>query len=144
MSTVEVLKVVNHNKGLTLRGRYDGEDYVFPPDESVTLPFDAAAHIFGIGNEDKSQALNMLGLLIPGRDTMEDALAKLDQVSFHEGRMTFDDEQLESDSESVADPEQRGNTRGRRKESGGRPPTSQVPGGESAAAGKTAAATNPA
>lgn len=139
--TVEMLKVVNHNKGLVLRGRYDGQDYVFPPEEPVTLPFDAAAHIFDIGKEDKSQALNMLGLLIPGQHTLADALKKLDQVSFHEGRMVFDNED-ELDEDAIADEAQRGQTRGKR--SGGRPPTSQVPGGESAAPGKTGVATTPA
>lgn len=85
------IKVINHLKQ-TIRGRYDGEDYEFKPEVPVVLSAEAAAHIFGLGNPDKSQALNMLGFLIPGKATYEEALEKLDSISFFEGHTTFEDD----------------------------------------------------
>jgi hypothetical protein len=124
-ATVEI-KVINNNAGLTLRGRYDGKDYVFAPGKSVNIDIEAAKHIFGLGEDDKSGALNKLGLLIPGRHTLEDALEKLDKISFLEGRTVFADE------EGFAEEEQP------RKRTGGRPHVS-VPGGDSGAGSQESA-----
>jgi len=86
-----IIRVINHNKRL-FKGRYDAVDYVFRTDVPVDLPLEAAVHIFGLGNEDKTQALNMLGVLVPGRDTVEDALKWLDNFSFQQGKTVFEDE----------------------------------------------------
>jgi hypothetical protein len=85
---METIRVVNHNDQ-TLHGRFDGEDYEFPPELPVDISLDAAKHIFGLGQEDKAQVLNMLGWLVPGRDLYKDALKKLDRISFLQGRTVF-------------------------------------------------------
>jgi hypothetical protein len=41
--------------------RYDSEDYVFPPNERVLIPMDAAVHLFGHNLRDKTDALVRLG-----------------------------------------------------------------------------------
>jgi hypothetical protein len=87
----EMIRVVNQN-AQTLRGRYDGQDYVFKTGKPIDLTIEACAHIFGFGQEDKTQALNMLGWLVPGKDTLADALKKLDQVAFLVGRTVYDEE----------------------------------------------------
>jgi hypothetical protein len=118
------VKVINHLE-ITLRGRYDGEDYEFPPEEPTVIPKAAAAHIFGLGVEDKSQALNQLGFLVPGKDTYQEAVKKLDQITFLEGKLTFEDEELDA----IDVPEERPR---RTKKTGGGPHVSG-PGGEAEA-----------
>lgn len=106
MST-RMMKVVNHNEGLTLKGRYDGEDFVFEPEKPTYITLDAAKHIFGLGTKDKSQALNMLGLLIPGGRTYQEALEFLDKISFLEGRTVYPTEAeaaAEASDEEGAEP----------------------------------------
>jgi hypothetical protein len=129
MGAIVEIKVINNN-AQPLRGRYDGKDYLFAPGKAVTLDLEAATHIFGLGEDDKSSALNKLGLLIPGRDTMEDALAKLDKVAFLEGRTVFDGDGEEEDEKP------------RGKRTGGRPHVS-VPGGDTGVASQEAASANP-
>jgi hypothetical protein len=41
--------------------RYDGEDFVFPPNEAVLVPIDAAQHMLGYLLEDKTDTLVRLG-----------------------------------------------------------------------------------
>ena len=52
--------VTNKNDFLH-QDRYDGEDYFFPPGETVLLPVDAAVHLFGYGLKDKTEVLVRLG-----------------------------------------------------------------------------------
>jgi hypothetical protein len=129
---MDEIKVVNHNKE-TLYGRFDGEDFEFAPEVPTCLPLDAAKHIFGLGNEDKSQVLNALGWLVPGEHgmTYKEALAKYDQISFLQGRTVYDDEPSTGDDALPM--------RGARNKTGGRPHVTG-PGGESAAGGEPAAA----
>ena len=89
---MEEIKVINNNT-FTLRGRYDGRDYVFKPGVATVLSLDAAKHIFDLGKDDKSQCLNMLGLLTPGKDTYDDAVVKYDRIAFMTGRTVFEDEE---------------------------------------------------
>jgi hypothetical protein len=96
---MSMLQVVNHNTQ-PLFGRYDGTDYEFAPGKPVELTAEAAQHIFAFGLTDKSQALNMLGLLPPGRSTFQDALATLAKVSFLEGKTVYEDESPTRESES--------------------------------------------
>jgi hypothetical protein len=107
---MEMIRVVNHNDE-TLRGRFNGEDFAFPKGKPVDVTLEAAKHIFGLGAEDKSQALNMLGWLVPGRDTMVDALKKLDRVSFLEGKTVYEEEGAEPAAEEQ--PRARARTGGR-------------------------------
>src|ERR1700758_675691 len=48
--------------------RYDGEDFVFPVGEAVPVPMEAARHIFGYGEADKSRALRRQGVLAHSTD----------------------------------------------------------------------------
>jgi hypothetical protein len=88
MNTVQV------KNGSTLRliGRFDGRDYLFPPGGMTSLPEDAANHIFALRQDNKTGALNRLGILKPGV-SMEEALAVLDKLSFSKGRVVFEDSQ---------------------------------------------------
>ena len=64
-----------------IKGRYDGQDYVFKPGVTVALSEEAATHIFGYGLDDKTRALIRLGWL-QHSTSLEDALARLDEVQF--------------------------------------------------------------
>lgn len=93
---METIRVTSH-LDKPVKGRYDGKDYVFVPEEPTLLSLEAAQHIFGLGDEDKAPALNKLGFLVPGKEgcTLEDALEKLDHFTFDQGRVTFDPDENE-------------------------------------------------
>lgn len=40
---------------------YDGNEFSFPPGQKVAIPVEAARHMFGFGNPDKSETLMRLG-----------------------------------------------------------------------------------
>lgn len=86
---MEKIRVLNGSEE-RIKGRFAGKDYILPPKGSLDLSPDAAAHIFGFGEEDKTNALSHLGWLLP-TTRYEDALAKLDQLTFVEGRLEFDE-----------------------------------------------------
>lgn len=46
------VKVTNHND-FPIDDHFDGVHYIFEPNKSVKLPFDAACHIFGIEHPDQ-------------------------------------------------------------------------------------------
>lgn len=52
--------VTNQNDFLH-RDRFDGEDFVFPPNQQVVIAYDAAVHMFGYLQADKSETLVRLG-----------------------------------------------------------------------------------
>lgn len=49
------VKVTNRNNTKVLRDRYGGIEYVFNPGETVTIPAEAAEHIFGYGLDEKGK-----------------------------------------------------------------------------------------
>jgi len=65
----------------TIEGRFNSEDYEFPPGEAVDISIEAARHIFAFGEEDKSRALARLGWV---KTTLElkAAMARLGKVVF--------------------------------------------------------------
>lgn len=65
-----------------LRDRFDGEDYVFPPNTAVQIPSDAAKLIFGFGEEDKIRAIQRLGWARTTND-LELARQRLGEFQFH-------------------------------------------------------------
>lgn len=80
------------NKGTeTLKARYDGKDYVFAPDQTVACPVEAAQHIFGYGQDDKTRSLHRLGWITSNGQT-EAALERLKDFTFVEAQVTFKDE----------------------------------------------------
>jgi hypothetical protein len=58
---MHALFVTNHNEKVHV-DRYDGVDYVFPPGEAVAIPEGAAVLFFGHGQENKTEALQRVGL----------------------------------------------------------------------------------
>lgn len=114
METLRVTSKLKRPKGQPLRGRFNGEDYIFPEGEPVTMSIEAAKHIFGIGEEDKVPALNKLGLLIPGKTDLAEAMEMLNSITFEQGRVVFD-----SDVDSALDEAQR---EAASKRTGGRRP----------------------
>lgn len=52
---------VRNNTGIAFADRYDGVDHVFPVGEMVECSEDAARHIFGYGQPDKTQNMIRLG-----------------------------------------------------------------------------------
>lgn len=132
---METIRVTSHlDKAVT--GRYDGKDYLFEPGEPVDMTLAAAQHIFGLGEEDKSSALNKLGFLLPGREdcTLEKALDKLDKFTFDQGRIVFDSDAEDADQETGGRraPKRTGGRRPHAGDSGGDPAGgSQPPAGDS-------------
>jgi hypothetical protein len=90
---MNMIRVMNDHPQ-AIRGRYDGKDYVFAPGKGEDIPFDAAAHIFGFGSDDKAGALNRLGQLPPNGDVSQ-AMTFFDKIRFLEGKMVFEDDQEE-------------------------------------------------
>lgn len=70
-------------------GRFHGVDYVWKHSDTVNMPVEAAAHIFGFGEEDKTRALHRAGFLTT-LDDMDNAMAKLGQFSFAPVEQVFE------------------------------------------------------
>ena len=49
------VRVTNRNNVWKLKDRYGGIEYKFPPGETVTIPAEAAEHIFGYGLDEKGR-----------------------------------------------------------------------------------------
>jgi hypothetical protein len=75
----EYIRIVN-NSGKTIKARYDGKDYVFANGEPTDVHHLAAAHIFGFGLEDKTNAFHRLGWIT--NNDYESALEKLKDIEF--------------------------------------------------------------
>jgi hypothetical protein len=69
--------------------RHFGIDYTFKQNEPVNLPVEAAHHIFGFGDDDKTPALHRLGWLTH-TEGMEEALAKLGSIEFEPVKQVFE------------------------------------------------------
>ena len=67
MTTV---KVTNTGKEAFEDG-YAGERYVFEPGKSVSIPFEAAVHIFGHRQDNKEDTLARLGWVVTHKDLPE-------------------------------------------------------------------------
>ena len=67
MNTVEV---TNTGKDAFEDG-YAGIRYVFEPGQKLSVPYEAAAHIFGYGMKDKEDALARLGWIETHKDLPE-------------------------------------------------------------------------
>lgn len=72
---------VKNNSGTRLKARYDGQDYVFETDATTALSMEAAAHIFGYGQEDKAPALHRLGW-VANNGQLESGLRRLSEFAF--------------------------------------------------------------
>lgn len=86
---------IKNRSGKKLAARFDGKDYEFPADEKVVTPIheDAARHIFGYGERDKTRALQRLGWLRSGGpEVIAEATAELNKFQFLAVEMTVKDE----------------------------------------------------
>ena len=50
-----IVKVTNANNAWRVRDKYAGIQYEFPPGETVSIPQEAAEHIFGYGLPEKER-----------------------------------------------------------------------------------------
>ena len=73
--------VVTNETDKVIKGRYAGKDYVFPVGQAITLPINAAQHIFGFKLADKTGALTRLGWMV-NSEQIETAMEKLGLVKF--------------------------------------------------------------
>ena len=72
---------VKNNLKEKIPARYDGQDFTFEPAVTRALSEDAARHIFGYGEKDKTRALLRLGWIPNGADKAG-ALEKLNEIQF--------------------------------------------------------------
>jgi hypothetical protein len=98
------VQVTNGNK-FPLRGRFAAQDYNFLPGKPLEISRDAANHIFGLGQPDKTRALNCLGILKAGT-TYKEALEVLANISFEEGHMVFEAQSEQGDPARPQHPQQ--------------------------------------
>jgi len=66
-----------------LTAKYDGQNYEFRPGEVTAISNEAAAHIFGYGEDDKKRALHRLGWVNWGGQ-LDEGLEKLGSFVFLE------------------------------------------------------------
>jgi hypothetical protein len=52
---MQQVKVTNRNNAWRVRDKYAAIEYVFPPGETVTIPAEAAEHIFGYGLDERAR-----------------------------------------------------------------------------------------
>jgi len=88
LDSVQFLSVKN-GTDRKISGRFHGEDYVLKPGESVTMPVEAAAHIFGFGVDDKTPALHRLGWLTASQHA-EVAMERLSKLGFEPVHQVFE------------------------------------------------------
>jgi hypothetical protein len=71
--------IVTNGLEQTIAAKFAGQDFEFPPGKDVPCDEEAAAHIFGFGEPDKSIALLRLGWITPGHDKViaEERLKKI-------------------------------------------------------------------
>jgi len=83
-----MFKITNGNE-TTFIGRFNGQDYAFPSGEAVYCPDDAASHIFGLGNHDKTAVLARNAWATPSVPYAV-GMATLNRFSFQHMSPTFD------------------------------------------------------
>lgn len=80
---------VTSNFDKKFKGKFHGVEYLWKPGDTVNMPVEAAAHIFGFGEEDKTRALHRAGFLTTVED-MDEAMAKLGKFSFAPVEQVFE------------------------------------------------------
>jgi len=77
----EYIRVVNKT-GKIIKARYDGKEYVFANGEPTDVHHLAATHIFGFGQDDKTNAFHRLGWLTD--NSYEAAIERLLDIQFED------------------------------------------------------------
>lgn len=90
---------VKNNTGRPFSGRYDGIDYPFPPGEEVMITKEAARHIFGLGDADKTAVLVRHGWM-KGSGEREAAMSMLNGFSFSDTKLVPAAEVVEAEDET--------------------------------------------
>lgn len=80
---------VTSNFPKKFKGKFHGVEYEWKPGATVNMPIEAAAHIFGFGEEDKTRALHRAGFLSTVED-MDAAMEKLGMFSFAPVEQVFE------------------------------------------------------
>ena len=62
-----LVKVTNRNNLWRVVDKFGGIEYKFPPGETVTIPQEAAEHIFGYGLDEKTRFKKMMRMGIANR-----------------------------------------------------------------------------
>lgn len=90
---------VKNNTGNLFTGRFDGIDYPFPPGEEVMITKDAARHIFGLGEADKTAVLVRHGWM-KGSHDRDAAMSILNGFSFSQTKLVTSSDIPEEASEA--------------------------------------------
>lgn len=93
---------VRNNGEETVKGRYDGQDYEFPPGVTVAVHEEVARHILGFGQDDKSRALARLGWL-SNSSQYQEAVKRLDAFQFLAAEVSFKDDKPDTMPKNVKD-----------------------------------------
>src|ERR1700689_5060856 len=88
MEGIQFLAVTS-NFDRKFKGKFHGTEYAWKPGDTVNMPVEAAAHIFGFGEEDKTRALHRAGFLSTV-DDMDAAMEKLGKFSFSPVEQVFE------------------------------------------------------
>ena len=88
MEGIQFLAVTS-NFDKKFKGKFHGVAYEWKPGATVNMPVEAAAHIFGFGEEDKTRALHRAGFLSTV-DDMDAAMEKLGKFSFAPVEQVFE------------------------------------------------------
>lgn len=54
------VRITNRNAAWTIKDRFGGQPYTFPPGEAVTVAAEVAEHIFGYGLDEKGRRQKFL------------------------------------------------------------------------------------
>ena len=85
---IQFLQVTN--KGTRrFKQKFHGVEYDFVPGEPVTMPVEAAAHIFGVGQQDKLPAFHRLGWVTTTQQ-IEGAMKKLKDIKFEPVKQVYE------------------------------------------------------
>jgi|GEM_PF-3997427 hypothetical protein len=83
-----MFKITNGNE-FKFKARFDGMEFVFPPGEAVMCQDEAAQHIFGIAERDKTPVLARHGWVKP-MAPLDDGMAILNRFKFEHVEQRFD------------------------------------------------------
>lgn len=85
---IQFLQVTN-TKLKEFTARFHGEEYRFKINDPVTMPMAAAAHIFGVGEDNKLPAFHRLGWVTVTAQ-LDSAMKKLKDFKFEPVKQVFE------------------------------------------------------
>lgn len=115
--------LVQNNTEEDLLDKFDGIQYVFKAGESLLVPEEVAAHIFGYGEDDKLRAMHRLGWVQSSTD-LEKGTSRLAKFVFLDPNAESSCSSLE-DVATGGDSSPEGDPQNPEKKQRGRPPKTQ-------------------